>query len=135
MAVFWGFEKLIDALTCLAFLTRGKSPHYLRLRGFYFGDSNQILNDTSELYYTEQISNLVQPCVIFDAGLCPLPYLTMKLVVPTLPLFNQSKVHLQPDGEKLVLTKKRSALRYLQSMTMMMLRHIKFAKVRESPSN
>ena len=30
--------------------TRGKSPHYLRLRGFYFGDSNQILNDTSELY-------------------------------------------------------------------------------------
>ena len=31
-------------------ITRGKSPHYLRLRGFYFGDSNQILNDTSELY-------------------------------------------------------------------------------------
>ena len=30
--------------------TRGKSPHYLRLRGFYFGDSNQILNATSELY-------------------------------------------------------------------------------------
>ena len=30
--------------------------------------------------------------------------LTMKLVVPTLPLFNQSKVHLQPDEEKLVLT-------------------------------
>ena len=59
----------------------------------------------------------------------------MKLVVPTLPLFNQSKVHLQPDGEKLVLTKKRSALRYLQSMTMMMLRHIKIAKVRESPSS
>ena len=59
----------------------------------------------------------------------------MKLVVPTLPLFNQSKVHLQPDGEKLVLTKKRSALRYLQSMTMMMLRHVKMAKVQESPSS
>ena len=61
--------------------------------------------------------------------------LTMKLVVPTLPLFNQSKVHLQPDGEKLVLTKKRSALRHLQSMTMMMLRHVKMAKVQESPSS
>ena len=42
-------------------------------------------------------------------------------------------VHLQPDGEKLVLTK-RSA-KHLQSLTMMNLRHKKIAEVRESPSS
>ena len=34
----------------------------------------------------------------------------MKLAVPTLPLFNQSKVHLQPDGEKLVFYKEEKCL-------------------------
>ena len=33
--------------------TRGKSPHYLRLLGFYFGDSNQILKMTHQSYTTE----------------------------------------------------------------------------------
>ena len=47
-------KRLEKALEHEVKLTRGKSPHYLRLLGFYFGDSNQILNDTSKLYYRDR---------------------------------------------------------------------------------